>query len=131
MCERLLAALAGEARGRLAADAREAALAEAGDRLWALARQAPLQARGRGARGAGGPGGARLLAAVAVASLLLHWSRTALLKLLPRARKARRRRRMAARTQRQQQGVVAARCGTNRGQCPPGSAVASQRRPGL
>ena len=46
VCERLLAALGGEARGRLAADAREAALAEAGDRLWALARQAPLQARG-------------------------------------------------------------------------------------
>ena len=43
--ERLLPALEGEARARLAADAREAALADASDRLWELAKQAPLYVR--------------------------------------------------------------------------------------
>ena len=45
MRERLLPALEAEARARLAADAREAALADAGDRLWELAKQAPLHVR--------------------------------------------------------------------------------------
>ena len=45
MRERLLPALEAEARARLAADGREAALADAGDRLWELAKQAPLHVR--------------------------------------------------------------------------------------
>ncbi len=43
--ERLMPALVGEARARLAGSAREAALADAGDRFWDLATKAPLHVR--------------------------------------------------------------------------------------
>ena len=43
--ERLVPALSGEARARLAGSGREAALADAGDRFWDLATQAPLHVR--------------------------------------------------------------------------------------